>query len=90
MIPTGWNLASMGTVNEAMAHPRDIFRPVIASNAVAFIVMHNHPSGDPSPSEMDRRFTQRIRQGAEILQISFFDHIIAGNVPFSFRQAGLI
>lgn len=48
-VPMGWNLASLGTVNECMAHPRDVFRPVVIANAVGFIVMHNHPSGDPSP-----------------------------------------
>jgi DNA repair protein RadC len=89
-VPIGWSLASMGTVNECTAHPRDIFRPVIAANAAAFVVMHNHPSGDASPSEMDRRFTHRIREGATIMQIAFFDHIIVGDRRFSFREAGLI
>ncbi len=85
-----------GTVNESPAHPREILRIAIAHRAHSFVLAHNHPSGDPTPSEMDRRFTQRIRQCAEMMQITFADHIIIGAPRegaqpwFSFRAAGLL
>lgn len=85
-----------GTVNESPAHPREIMRIAAVHRAHSFILAHNHPSGDPTPSEMDRRFTQRIRQCAEIMQIQFADHIIIGSPSqgrqpwFSFRSAGLL
>ncbi len=87
---------SLGTLNECLAYPRDIFRPVISYNAYAFILVHNHPSGDPTPSDGDRRLTARLLDGARLIQLNFFDHIIVG-VPgegrmpyYSFREAGLI
>jgi DNA repair protein RadC len=85
-----------GTLNESPAHPREIMRIAAVHRAHSFVLAHNHPSGDPSPSEMDRRFTQRIRQCAEIMQIQFADHVIIGaprqgSQPwFSFRAAGLL
>jgi DNA repair protein RadC len=57
-----------GTLNEALAHPREIFRPVITQSAYSFILVHNHPSGDPSPSEADTRLTRRLSEGSRILQ----------------------
>lgn len=93
----GWNLVSLGSVNETVAHPREIFRPVIAAGSTHFLLLHNHPSGDPSPSEADRRFTVRIVEGARLLQITLLDHLIVGTSPttedgryFSFREAGVI
>ena len=87
---------SLGTLNECIAHPRDIFRPAIAHNAHAMVLVHNHPSGDPTPSEADRRLTIRLVDAARLLQLTFFDHVIIGapNAAhasfFSFRAAGLI
>ncbi len=86
-----------GTVNESPAHPREIMAKALAVNAPAFILAHNHPSGDPSPSDADRRITRRIREAADMLGITFSDHVIigapAGGRPqayFSFREAGLL
>jgi DNA repair protein RadC len=85
-----------GSVNECMAHPREILQPAIAHAAHAFILVHNHPSGDPTPSDADRRITKRIREAAGIMQITFLDHIIIGRpsegrlAHFSFRAAGMI
>jgi DNA repair protein RadC len=59
-----------GSINESLAHPRDIFRPVIGQSAYAFVLVHNHPSGDASPSEADMRLTRRLAEGARILQIN--------------------
>ena len=85
-----------GSLNEAQAHPREIMRLALVHRAYAFILAHNHPSGDPTPSEADRRFTSRIRECAGTMQISFADHIIVGAPRngaqpwFSFRAAGLL
>src|SRR5260370_15494388 len=67
-----------GTLNESLVHPREIFRAVISSNsAYAFVLAHNHPSGDPAPSECDIRLTRRLAEGATI-QINMLDHLIIG------------
>ena len=87
---------SLGSLNECLAHPRDILRPAISHNAYGFILVHNHPRGDPSPSEADRRLTVRISEAARLLQVNLLDHLIIGTpapgrLPyFSFRDAGVI
>jgi len=87
---------SRGTVNESIAHPRDIFCPVFTAAAYAFILVHNHPSGDPAPSEADRRLTTRLSEAARLLQVQLLDHVILGTADngrapwFSFKQTGLI
>jgi DNA repair protein RadC len=87
---------SLGSVNESIAHPRDVFRPAVIYSAYAVIVAHNHPSGDPSPSQADHTLTRRLREAAEILQIKLLDHIIIGapndNRPgyFSFKEMGAL
>ena len=87
---------SLGSINESIAHPRDVFRPAIIFSAYAVIVVHNHPSGDPSPSQADHSLTRRLSEAAELLQIKLLDHIIIG-VPeqgrppyFSFKEAGVL
>lgn len=93
---TSTTTVSMGTVNETTAHPREIMRPVITRNAYAFILVHNHPSGDPTPSAADHRITERLIEAAGIMQIRLIDHMIigrasAGRLPyFSFRSAGIV
>ena len=85
---------SLGSANESIAHPREVFRPAIIYSAYAVIVAHNHPSGDPSPSQAD--LTRRLREGAELLQIRLLDHIIIGAPAegrqpyFSFKEAGVL
>ena len=79
-----------GTVNESLARPREIFRPAIIHSAFAFALVHNHPSGNPTPSQADLRLTRRIAAAAEILQINFVDHVIVGQGYFSFQEAGLL
>ena len=94
--PIAYNLVALGSLNECIAHPREIFRPAIVSGAFGFAMTHNHPSGDPSPSEADRRLTSRIKEGAEILRLNFLDHVVIGQPGpdrfpyFSFREAGLL
>ena len=87
---------SIGSVNESIAHPRDVFRPAVVSSAYAMIVVHNHPSGDPSPSQTDHSLTRRLAEAAELLQIRLLDHIIIGAPSeqgagyFSFKEAGVL
>jgi DNA repair protein RadC len=87
---------SIGSVNESIAHPRDVFRPAVISSAYAVIVVHNHPSGDPSPSQSDHSLTRRLAEAAELLQIKLLDHIIIGapaegrSPYFSFKEAGVL
>ena len=86
-----------GALNESVCHPREILRKAIVHNAHAFILVHNHPSGDPSPSDSDLRMTRRIREAADILKIEFCDHMIIGAPGgdrsrhwFSFKESGML
>ena len=87
---------SKGTVNESPAHPREIFKPAITHSAYAFLLVHNHPSGDPAPSDADLRLTRRIAECARMLQVQFIDHLIVGSPQhgrpgyFSFKEAGIL
>ncbi len=87
---------SLGSLSESVAHPREVFQPVLLHSAFAFILVHNHPSGDPTPSDADRRTTVRLAEAAKLLQIKMYDHVIIGSPDhgrqpyFSFSQAGLL
>src|SRR5205085_2517764 len=87
---------SRGSVNESIAHPRDVFRPAVISSAYAIVIVHNHPSGDPAPSQSDHSLTRRLAEAAELLQIKLLDHIIIGAPAegrqpyFSFKEAGVL
>lgn len=87
------HLISIGSVNESIAHPRDIIRPIVARGAHGFVLVHNHPSGDPSPSSADDEVTRRVLAAAELMQLRFVDHVIIGRYEderspwFSFREA---
>lgn len=93
---TGWHMVSMGSLSESNCHPREVFRPVIVRSAYSFVLVHNHPSGDPTPSDADLRITRRIHEAAELLRINLADHVIIGtpapgrNPFYSFRAAGHI
>jgi DNA repair protein RadC len=94
--PFSWHRVSLGTVNETSAHPREVLRPVIVSGAYGFALMHNHPSGESSPSRADETVTRRMIDAAALMQIRFLDHVIVGEPApgrssyFSFREAGII
>lgn len=92
----GTTVASVGTASESTAHPREILKPVITRGGHGFVLIHNHPSGDPSPSRADEIITRRLVDAANLMQLQFLDHVIIGR-PFpgrtpyySFREAGLI
>ena len=87
---------SDGNLNATIAHPRDILHPVVLHRAYGFLLVHNHPSGNPSPSRADRELTQRVVAAASLLQVEFLDHVIIGRASkqnagyFSFRDSGLL
>lgn len=70
---------SRGSLEASLVHPREVFRPAIRVAASSLIVVHNHPSGDPSPSEEDRRVTRRLADAGRLLGISLLDHVIVGD-----------
>jgi DNA repair protein RadC len=82
---------SIGTINSSLVHPREVFEPAIRELAVAIILVHNHPSGDPTPSEDDIALTKRLIEAGKILGIEVIDHIIiTKNRYFSFKERNLI
>ncbi len=84
-----------GTLTRLIIHPRDVFREAIRYNASSLIIVHNHPSGDPTPSRPDETLTAEIAEAGKLLRLPLLDHVIIGspaeNRPkpyFSFREAG--
>jgi DNA repair protein RadC len=75
----GHHLVSIGSLNEAMTHPREVFRAAVIVAAFGVVLMHNHPSGDPTPSDTDLRITKRLVETGRVLGINVCDHIIVGN-----------
>lgn len=77
--PTSINTISIGTVSSAIIHPREVFKVAILSNSSAIIASHNHPSGNPQPSQEDIQITKRLKEAGDILGIALLDHIIIGD-----------
>jgi DNA repair protein RadC len=80
---------SIGSVNSSIVHPREVFKPAIVQSATSVLLAHNHPSGDPEPSEEDLSITKRLVECGELLGISVLDHVIVatrGLVSFRARQ----
>jgi len=75
----GLNLVSVGSLSSSIVHPREVYKPAILSNASSVILSHNHPSGDPLPSQEDRALTARLVQAGKVLGVEILDHIIVGN-----------
>lgn len=75
----GWEDVSVGSLTEALVHPREVFREAIRRGAAAIVLLHNHPSGDPSPSEEDRALTRRLASVGELVGIPLVDHIIVAD-----------
>jgi len=69
---------SQGTLDTILVHPRDVFRSAITANAAAVVIVHNHPSGDPSPSEADIKVTRDLIRAGQLLKIEVIDHVILG------------
>jgi DNA repair protein RadC len=84
-------IVSVGSLNANIVHPREVFRPAIVQSAAAIIVAHNHPSGDPAPSQNDIDITRKLIETGKIIGIEIHDHIIIGNSRFlSMKELNLI
>jgi DNA repair protein RadC len=84
-------LVTRGLLNSSLVHPREVFRAAIAEAAAGIIVVHNHPSGDPTPSAEDRAVTQQLVAAGRLLDVPLYDHvIIAGDRFLSFATEGLL
>ena len=91
--PINYNLVSIGDLNNTLVTPREVFKSGILSNAYGMVLVHNHPSGDPSPSSEDVSITLRMQRGCRLLGFQFLDHIIMGDTPlnyYSFAENGKI
>lgn len=91
--PVNCNFVSMGAVDECVAHPREILKSCILSNAASMIMLHNHPSGRLNPSKWDTMITDRMLKVCELVGIPLRDHIIVGgdnHSYFSFKEKGLM
>lgn len=84
-------LVTRGLVNASLVHPREVFRGAIAEAAAGVIVVHNHPSGDPTPSADDRAATRQLVEAGRILDLPVYDHVVVGAGRYvSFAEAGLL
>jgi DNA repair protein RadC len=80
-----------GTLDASLVHPREVFRPAILEAAASVILVHNHPSGDPTPSAEDRAVTRQLRAAGQTIGIEVLDHVIVGEGRYvSFVEAGLL
>ena len=83
-------LVSLGTLNASLVHPREVFRFAIMQGVASIIVIHNHPSGDPEPSEDDLRLVKRLIEAGRLLGIELLDSLIVADSYLSFKEKGLI
>lgn len=82
---------SIGSLNSSLVHPRECFKEAIRRNSNAIILLHNHPSGDPTPSQEDIEVTRRLVEGGKILGIEVLDHVIIGDNRFtSLKERGIL
>src|SRR5512137_2787814 len=77
---------SQGTLDTLLVHPREVFKPAIAANAAAIVLAHNHPSGDPTPSESDIKVTRDLIRAGQLLKIEVLDHVILGRATEERRK----
>ena len=77
--PTNITVVSVGTLNKAIIHPREVFKTAILSNAASIMAFHNHPSGETTPSQQDIQLTNRLYEAGELLGIKLLDHLIIGD-----------
>jgi DNA repair protein RadC len=82
-------LVSQGTLTASLVHPREVFRPALRACAAALVLVHNHPSGDPTPSPEDREVTRRLARAGELLGVAVVDHVIVAERGYrSLREEG--
>ena len=80
---------TVGILDALLVHPREVFRKAIAAAVAAIVIVHNHPSGDASPSSEDLRITRQLVEAGKILDINILDHVIIGKPSLSMREQGL-
>jgi DNA repair protein RadC len=84
-------LVSIGSLNASIVHPREVLKPAIVASAASILLVHNHPTGDPEPSQEDIDFTRRMLKCGELVGIELLDHVIVGNGSFaSLKEQGTI
>jgi DNA repair protein RadC len=83
-------IVSVGSLNQSIVTPRETFKTALLSNAAALILIHNHPTGDPTPSSEDLEITRRLREAGDLLSVKVLDHIIIGSTYFSFVEGGIM
>ncbi|KIL45557.1 DNA repair protein RadC [Jeotgalibacillus alimentarius] len=89
--PVSINICHIGSLNASLVHPREVMKSAILSNAASFVVGHNHPSGQPSPSREDINVTERLKEAGKIVGIDLLDHIIIGENSFvSLKEKGYL
>ncbi len=89
--PTNISVVSVGSLNKAIVHPREVFKTAILSNAASIMAFHNHPSGDTTPSDQDIQLTNRLYEAGELLGIKVLDHLIIGDGSFtSLKEKGYL
>ncbi len=89
--PTNISVVSVGTLNKAIVHPREVFKTAILSNAASIMAFHNHPSGETTPSQQDIQLTNRLYEAGELLGIKLLDHLIIGDRTFtSLKEKGYL
>ncbi len=87
----GLHTISVGTLDYTVVHPREVFKAAILSNASSLVLAHNHPSGEPAPSDEDIRVTSMLLTVGELLDIPLMDHVIVGETTYtSFMELGLL
>ena len=89
--PTNISVVSVGSLNKAIVHPREVFKTAILSNAASIMAFHNHPSGETTPSQQDIQLTNRLYEAGELLGIKLLDHLIIGDGTFtSLKEKGYL
>jgi DNA repair protein RadC len=87
----GINTVTVGTLDASLVHPREVFKPAILASAASIILVHNHPSGDPTPSAEDRSVTRQLRTAGALIGIDVLDHVVIGEGRYvSFAESGLL
>jgi len=82
---------SVGSLNQSIVHPREVFKSSLLSSAAALVLLHNHPTGDPTPSSEDLSITRRLKEAGELMGVKVIDHIIIGNEAYmSFVEQGML
>jgi DNA repair protein RadC len=82
---------SEGSLNQSIVHPREVFNPAVRESAAAIVLVHNHPTGDPTPSREDLEITRRLRDAGDLMGVRVLDHIIIGDGRYtSFADRGMM